>query len=100
MNTNKGILNPKAWLSLYGDYLFSMAMYKVGHKETSEDLVQETFVSAMKTKETFRGDSSEKTWLVTILKNKIIDHYRKKDVLKDTASYLDETEDSFSEHFF
>jgi RNA polymerase sigma-70 factor (TIGR02943 family) len=100
MNTEREILNPQKWLLLYGDYLFSLAMYRVGHKETSEDLVQETFVSAMRMKETFRGDSSEKTWLVSILKNKIIDYYRKKDVLKDTTSYLKETEDSFSEHFF
>jgi RNA polymerase sigma-70 factor (TIGR02943 family) len=100
MNSEKGTLNPQQWLSMYGDYLFSLAMYRVGHKEISEDLVQETFVSAMKTKDSFRGDSSEKTWLVTILKNKIIDHYRKKDVLKDTTSYLQETEDGFSEHFF
>lgn len=100
MDSNERILDSKDWLSLYGDYLFSLAMYKIGHRETAEDLVQETFVSAIRTKESFRGDSSEKTWLVAILNNKIIDHYRKKDVLRDTSSYLQQTEDSFSEHFF
>jgi len=57
-------------------------------------------VSALKAKDSFRKESSEKTWLVSILNNKIIDHYRKKDVLKNADSYLSETESSFSAHFF
>jgi len=97
---NKTTLVPESWLKTYGDYLFSYALLKVSHKETAEDLVQETFVSAIKGKDTFLGDSSEKTWLVAILKNKIIDYYRKRDVLRDSTDYLTETEDDFSQHFF
>lgn len=37
---------------------------------------------------------------MSILKNKIIDYYRKKDVLKESTSYLTETEEAFSRHFF
>ncbi len=73
---------------------------KVGRRDVAEDLVQETFVSAIHAQESFRGQSSEKTWLVAILKNKIIDHYRKKDVLKDATSYLTETDDDFTKNFF
>jgi RNA polymerase sigma-70 factor (ECF subfamily) len=36
------------------------------------------FFSALKAKDNFKGNSSEKTWLTSILKNKIIDEYRKK----------------------
>jgi RNA polymerase sigma-70 factor (TIGR02943 family) len=93
-------LNPSSWLKSHGDYLFSYCMMRVNHRETAEDLVQETLISAFRSKETFRGDSSEATWLVAILKNKIIDHYRKKDVLKEANEYLEATESDFSKNFF
>lgn len=85
---------------MYGDYLYSYAMLKVGNSTTAEDLVQDTFVSAIRARDSFKGESSEKTWLVAILKNKIIDHYRKKDVLKDTTEYLSETDSEFTRRFF
>ncbi|MEI9917508.1 MAG: sigma-70 family RNA polymerase sigma factor [Bacteroidota bacterium] len=100
METSKNSLHPSQWLALYGDYLYSYALLKVGSTATAEDLVQDTFVSAIRAKESFKGDSSEKTWLVAILKNKIIDHYRKKDVLKNTTEYLSETDAEFTQHFF
>lgn len=100
MSSNNTALQPSKWVDLYGDYLFSYARLKVSHKENAEDLVQETFISAIKAKDTFKGDSSEKTWLMAILKNKIIDHYRKKDVLRNTTEYLTETEETFEKHFF
>ena len=100
MNTDKGILKPADWVKTYADYLYSLALIKVSNKETAEDLIQETFLSAFKTKDSFKSESSEKTWLTAILKNKIIDHYRKKDVLKDVASYISNTEKGFNEHFF
>ena len=93
-------LNPDSWLKSYGDYLFSYCMMRVNHRETAEDLVQETLISAFRAKDTFRGDSTESTWLITILKNKIIDHYRKKDILKDATDYLDSTGKDFTKHFF
>jgi RNA polymerase sigma-70 factor (TIGR02943 family) len=93
-------LNPDSWLKLYGDYLFSYCMLRVNHRETAEDLVQETLASAFRSRDTFRGESTEGTWLVTILKNKIIDHYRKKDVLKDAEHYLASTDSDFSKNFF
>jgi len=93
-------LNPKEWVKNYGDYLLSLAVVKTGSKETAEDLVQETFLSAVKAIASFKGNSTEKTWLVAILNNKIIDHYRKKDVLKSSSDYLAATESSFHERFF
>lgn len=100
MNSAEGILKPGQWVKTYADYLYSLALIKVNNKETAEDLVQETFLSAFKAKDSFKQDSSEKTWLTAILKNKIIDHYRKKDVLKDVANYISATESGFDEHFF
>lgn len=100
MNEKVEILNPEKWVKTYADYLYSLALIKVSNKETAEDLVQETFLSALKAKGSFKNESSEKTWLTAILRNKIIDNYRKKDVLKDVTSYISDTETSFDEHFF
>jgi RNA polymerase sigma-70 factor (ECF subfamily) len=94
------MLNPKHWVSNYGDYLFSIALMKTNNSAVAEDLVQDTFLSAIKAAGSFKGESAEKTWLVRILQNKIIDYYRKKDILKGTVDYLHDTENSFDEHFF
>lgn len=96
----KVILNPAEWVTSLGDYLFSYAYMKVGDRATAEDLVQETFVSGIRSVDTFKGESSEKTWLVAILKNKIIDHYRKKDVLRNATEYVAETDFDFTKNFF
>jgi RNA polymerase sigma-70 factor (TIGR02943 family) len=50
---------------------------RVSDRDLAQDLVQDTFFSALKAKDNFEGKASEKTWLVSILKNKIIDYYRK-----------------------
>ncbi len=71
-------LNCSSWVQLYSDYLYNYAAFRINDKEEAQDLVQETFLSALKARESFRGDCSEKTWLVTILKRKIIDLYRSK----------------------
>ncbi len=73
-----GIDTPDKWLSDYGDYLFRYAVLQLKDKSLAEDLVQDTFVSAYKARDQFQGKSSVKTWLVTILRNKIIDLVRKK----------------------
>jgi DNA-directed RNA polymerase specialized sigma24 family protein len=45
--------------------------------EVAEDLVRETLLAAVRSREKFGGCSSERSWLVGILKNKIVDYYRK-----------------------
>jgi RNA polymerase sigma-70 factor (ECF subfamily) len=34
-------------------------------------------LAGLKSKDNFKGEASERTWLISILKRKIIDHYRK-----------------------
>ncbi|MCF6311393.1 MAG: sigma-70 family RNA polymerase sigma factor [Verrucomicrobiales bacterium] len=70
-------LNPDTWTSDYRDYLVNFANKKVSDHGIAEDLVQDTFLSAWVARERFRGACSERTWLIGVLKNKIIDHYRK-----------------------
>jgi RNA polymerase sigma-70 factor, ECF subfamily len=66
----------EAWVSEHGDYLFRHALARVRKRETAEDLVQETFVAAWKSRSSFAGRSSERTWLYGILRKKIADHFR------------------------
>jgi len=70
-------INSDAWVDQYGDALFHFALARVNKRDIAEDLVQETFLAAVKSQEWFKGQSSEKTWLFGILKHKVIDHYRK-----------------------
>lgn len=66
------------WFHQYSDELYTWAMHKTSSRETSEDLVQETFLSATRGFNGFKNNSNPKTWLFAILNNKIIDHYRLK----------------------
>lgn len=93
-------LDMSKWVERYADYLLTMAIYKVGKREDAEDLVQEVFIAACKGATSFKGECSERTWLTSIMKNKIIDYYRKAKHEKPFSEYLNETEESFEQHFF
>lgn len=62
----------------FTDDLYKWAYYKTSSTETAEDLVQDTFLAAAEKIDSFKGDSSHKTWLFSILNFKIIDYYRKR----------------------
>jgi RNA polymerase sigma-70 factor (ECF subfamily) len=65
------------WLVPHADYLFSLAVGQVRDGTAAEDLVQETFLAALKARNSFRRQSSDRTWLVGILRHKIYDHLRR-----------------------
>lgn len=68
---------PEQWLDEHGDALFAFAMLRVNHSATAEDLVQDTLLAALGAASDFAARSQVRTWLIGILKNKIIDHLRK-----------------------
>ena len=68
--------DPAGWVDEHGDYLYRYAFARVGRAEVAEDLVQETFLAALRALDSFAGRSSERTWLTSILKNKLIDRLR------------------------
>lgn len=70
-------LNPDTWVDNYADYLFNYAVARVSDSEIAKDLVQETFFAGLKSAKNYKGDAAERTWLIAILKRKVIDHYRK-----------------------
>lgn len=65
------------WVHLHGDELYSWACYKTKDEALSQDLVQDTFLSAFQAYDSFQGNSQPKTWLFSILNNKIVDYYRR-----------------------
>jgi len=77
MLQEKITLNPDKWINNYADYLFNYAVVRVNDGDLAKDLVQETFYAGLKSAKNFLGKSTERTWLVSILKRKVIDHYRK-----------------------
>ena len=72
-NTKEDIIS---LVKTYTSELFAYTIIKVGQKEIAEDIVQETFLSAYKSYDNFQNKSSVKTWLFSILKHKIADHFR------------------------
>jgi RNA polymerase sigma-70 factor (ECF subfamily) len=65
------------WADEHADYLFGFAIGQVRDVGTAEDLVQETFLAAVRAGDSYSGRSSERTWLVGILRHKIYDHLRR-----------------------
>jgi RNA polymerase sigma-70 factor (ECF subfamily) len=78
--TVEEITHPETWVDLYADSLFRYALLRIADKAVAEELVQETFVSALSSlgNSRFRGESACKTWLTGILKYKLLDHLRQK----------------------
>jgi len=62
----------------YTEELLAWACFKVSDMEHAKDLVQDTFLAASEKYDEFKGNSTHKTWLFSILNHKIIDFYRKK----------------------
>lgn len=74
--------NPEAYEDLYRKYadkIFNYFWYRTGHdKALSEDLMQETFLKAFQNLQKFRiRGYSYLTYLLTIARHLLIDHYRK-----------------------
>ncbi|MFC7348265.1 RNA polymerase sigma factor [Chryseobacterium zhengzhouense] len=68
----------KNWIEQYSEALLRRAVYLVSDKVEAEDIVQEVFISAFSSFDSFEGKSKPLTWLMTILNHKIADFYRKK----------------------
>ena len=77
-------------------------MFRVKNREIAEDLVQDTFLSGLSSLDKFRRDCPEKSWLYNILRNKIIDHFRKKvnQEIKQSTSVIELDEEAFFNRFF
>ncbi len=70
-------INPDRWVEEHGDIMFRYAYVRLKDHAVAQDIVQETFLAAMKAKDRYQGRSSERSWLMGILRHKLIDHLRK-----------------------
>ena len=75
--TETSIVKPENWLNDYGDMLYRYAFSRVQSEVQAEDLLQETLLAGITGLEKFNGKSTVSSWLVGILKHKIMDFYRK-----------------------
>ena len=89
INLTRKLSSPEHWVAQHGDYLFRFAMVKLRDEHLSEDAVQETLLAALQGQKNYSGGSAERTWLVGILKHKIVDLIRKK-VREPTLVNVDE----------
>jgi RNA polymerase sigma-70 factor (ECF subfamily) len=87
-----------SWLQEHSDYLYRFALARLRDPHQAEDVVQETFLAAIKSPN-FAEQSAPRTWLTGILKHKIIDVMRKS-VREVAASDLMSDEDANMDEFF
>lgn len=81
----------------YTKDLFAYTITKVPDRETAEDIVQNTFLSAVEGYKNFKHQSNPKTWLFSILKNKIADYFRNRYKKADINVTADPLEICFDE---
>ena len=59
------------------DEVYGYVAYRVApDRDAAEDITQEVFLAAMKSFSRFRGEASPLTWLRSIARNKVSDHFR------------------------
>ncbi len=101
-------IDPANWVDEHGDCLFRYALVRLRYDTAAEDIVQETLLSAMQSLSSYEGRAAERTWLLGILKHKLIDHFRKRsrevslDPQETDLSEFDplfEREDEFKDHW-
>jgi len=87
----------------YFDRLFTLIYHSVGKdRAAAEDIIQETFLSALKSAENFQAKSKLYTWLVSIAHHKIVDYYRHLEVERKHLNHFskdppgDKTDESLS----
>lgn len=82
-------LSPERWLEEHGAALYRYALTHLRDEHKAEEAVQETLLAALQARDRFSGGASVRTWLIGILKHKIIDDFRR--AAREVA--LDEPDD-------
>jgi RNA polymerase sigma-70 factor (ECF subfamily) len=69
--------NPHIWIEKYRESLLKYALFRLRDADLAEESIQETFLAALQSRKGYEGLATEKTWLISILKRKIYDHFRR-----------------------
>jgi RNA polymerase sigma factor (sigma-70 family) len=78
MSMHAFIFNEGNDICTHGECLFRFAVCRVENEMAAQDLVQETFLAAILSRNNFKGKSCLRTWLFGILRHKIMDHLRRR----------------------
>ncbi|MCG3112877.1 MAG: sigma-70 family RNA polymerase sigma factor [Candidatus Manganitrophus sp. SB1] len=93
--------DPEKWVEMHGDALYRFALLRLRDPKLAEDAVQETLLSAFQGRNRFLGQASERSWLIGILKHKVIDYFRKisrETPIEDLSRFEDQMEGAFDEN--
>lgn len=71
-------LDPACWVERHGSAMFAFASLRLPSADLAEEAVQEALVSAWRSRESFEGRSTERTWLIGILRYKVLDLLRER----------------------
>ena len=74
--SSPGTEDPETWLDRHGNALYRFALIRLRDAQKAEEVVQDTLVAALQARARYAGDASVRTWLIGILKHKIIDQFR------------------------
>lgn len=82
-----------------GPLLLAAAIIVMRHRESAEDVVQDTYLKAVRHLDSFRGDSQITTWMHKIMRNVAIDRHehqkaKSKELLTDSEFLNDRPDDS------
>lgn len=69
--------SPEQWLDRHGDALYRYALLQLRDQHKAEEAVQETLLAALQSRGRFKGGASVRTWLIGILKHKMLDQFRR-----------------------
>ncbi|MEX0794701.1 MAG: RNA polymerase sigma factor [Pirellulaceae bacterium] len=58
--------------------LYRVAFRMMGNRHDAEDIVQETFRSVWSSRENYQAELGERSWMVAILRRRVVDRWRKK----------------------
>ena len=61
----------------HGPAMYRLAYRLVGDRHEAEDIVQEAFRSAWKSRNLFQADGGARAWLAAILRRRVADHWRR-----------------------
>lgn len=94
--------SPETWLDEHGSALYKYALVHTRDEHKAEEAVQETLLAALQSRDRFDGGASVRTWLIGILKHKVIDMFRRevREVQLEDPDELEEMDDAHADSPF
>ena len=77
-NQGQQSMDPAQWVDHHGDALYRYAVTRLRSADAAEDVVQETFLAALRARDQYRGRGLERAWLMGICRRKVVDYVRRR----------------------